>query len=163
MSSDFIFQQLARLILESPYVDPEDRLVLKQVVYRLKLYATNLEDINDKIKGQIEIEAAISYMSGKYLQKMNDAQAEMEEIEATKLSQMPDKTDIGYKVTEKERKTLLAIDPDTAIARKRFSEKQTLYKNLQSILKIVFKRDDKINNLCVNYRKELKLDQNSEG
>lgn len=158
MGENSTYSDLVRLLISSPFMESQDRLVVKGVVYKLNLDSTNLEDINDKIKGQVELEAKVSYLLGVYRTKVNELQFDLEEEESAKQQELPDKDIGGYRITDKEKKARIAVDPDVALLRRRVASLQSLYQDLQNLYRIVFNRNEKLTNLCVNYRRELKVD-----
>lgn len=153
---------LKRLVLrlaKNEFLAPEDRSVVKDVVYALILDTETVEDVNEKLKGQVRLEADMVYLMGVYRDLKNEFTYELEEEEGHVLLDTPRRNDDGYKTSAKELKAHSVTNPEVAVKRRRLASVTSLYESLQLLWKIVFARNEKLEQLSVNYRKELKADE----
>jgi len=152
------FIRLANEIINNEYLEEVDRLVVKQLVYRLKLDLSQFEEVNEKIKGQMELEADLVYLLSKYRKLTDERKFELEEQEAEVLLDVPHRNPDGYKTGAKEFRAHQLLDPNVAVERRRNSLAAALYHDLQNLSAMVFGRNKKLNELSVNYRKEMAAD-----
>jgi len=153
------FQRLVKFIIENEFLESEDRSVIKEVIYKLELDLTTFEEVGDKIKGQIKIEADIAYLLGRYRDKVNEMRIELEEEEAHVFLEVPKRNEDGYKTSSREFKAYQFSNPEIAIKRRRFVVLESLFDSLQLLCRIVFARNDKLKELSINYRREMKIDE----
>jgi hypothetical protein len=151
--------RLVAIILQNPGLDAEDRIVVKDVVYKSKLDLTSFEDVNDKIKGQVEIEAGIAYLLGKYRDQLTDLRYDLDEEESTAILEVPKKNEQGYKTSTRELKAYQSVNPEVAVKRRRVSAAESLYATFEALWKIVFARNDKLRELSINYRRDQESDK----
>jgi hypothetical protein len=153
------FQRLVKFLIENEFLETEDRLVIKDVVYKLELDLETFEDVNEKIKGQIKIEADLVYLLGKYRDACADLRFDVDEEEADVFLKTPKRNEDGYRTSGQELKAYQTADPEVAIKRRRLQQAESLYESLQLLCRVVFARNSKLEQLSVNYRKEIQTDR----
>lgn len=151
-------QRLVQYIVKHDFLETEDRPVVKEVIYKLELDLETFEEVNEKLKGQIKLEADMVYLLGKYRDICNDLKIELDEEEATVFLDAPKRNDEGYKTSAKEFKAYQLAHPEIAVKRRRLVAVESLLATLTLLSKVVFARNDKLEQLSVNYRKELAAD-----
>lgn len=155
------FRRLIALIMESPYFKTEHISIIKAVCLKLNLQSSSLQHINKKIQDQIEIEADIIYLLGKYRVEYYETLCLYEEVSGCSLAKVPSATDEGFRRNIKEITALVDSDPDVAVLKNKYLGMKSLYKDLQNIFQIILARNENLNHLSNNYRKELTVDNNS--
>jgi hypothetical protein len=156
--SEMGYRLLARQIISNEVLAAEDRTVIKEVVYALDLSGDHsLSDVNDKWVYQQRMEANIIYLLSRYEKAVGRAEAELDEAEAVVELDMPKE----IPKTAGARKAHIRLDPDVAVHRHRVMLAKELHSDLDRLAKTVFRRDKKLENLNVNYRREQTADENS--
>jgi len=154
------FTRIVKLILTSPVLDKSDRQVVKGVVYSFQLDISSMEDMHMKWTRQIEIECDALYLLGTYRKLKDEAQIDFDEAEGSAiLDDIPPISDTGSKTTVHQAKAYLAVHPELAVGRRRLLEIKDLFENIESLVRIVFARNKKLENLNVDFRRELKSDE----
>lgn len=156
------YRLLAALAIQNDYLDSADRATLKEVVYSLDLQGNpTLGDINQKWIWQQRIEAGIIYLVAKYEGRLFQQERAVPELEAAAYLDLPDSREDGKKYTVEDKKQLLKVDPDVAVAVMKLNGLKELVGLFNKILRSVFGRNQKLDHLGVNYRRELQADENS--
>lgn len=156
------YMRLAKRIVSSPIMTAEDRQVVKDILFNLSLDAKSYTDMNTKWEGQQSIEADVLYLLGEYRDKWQENQFRYEEEEAgIMIDDVPSVGPTGKKTTVKETKAYIAVNPDLAVLRRELYQYSSLFQDIQNLVKYVFARNDKLDNINVNYRRELKADERS--
>lgn len=156
------YQLTVKLALQNEYLDSSDRPVLKEVVYALDLLGDpTLVDINMKWVAQQRIEASMIYLTAKY-EKIRDKQEGVaEEVEAASYLNLPDKREDDKRYTLDDKKHLVKVEPDVAVAKDKLRELKALANLLSKLSRTVFGRNQKLDHLGVNIRREIQADENS--
>lgn len=159
---DSSYKQLAQLIMNSPHFDEEHRPDLKRVVYRLSLdRVDNVEHVNAKIKGQMEMEATMVFLVGHYRGIQYELDNDIEREEGLATLDVPTKTADGYKTTAKQAKAQVLANEEVAVLRMKLSPLKSLVMDLENIFTLVLKRNQKLEQLSINYRREQNIDDRS--
>ena len=154
------FRRLAKRLVTSPVMTKEDRQVVKDILFTMSLDRASFEDLDQKWQGQIESEANVLYLQSVYRDKWQEKQFEYDEEESGILiDDVPAYGSSGKKITGKEVKAHLAVHPDLAVKRRELYMYTSLFKDIQSLVKFVFDRNQKLENVNVNYRREIKTDE----
>lgn len=151
-------KRLVQYAVHHESLDPDDRPSIKDVIFQLALDLDTVEEVNEKFKGQIKLEADMVYLLGKYRDKCNDLKIELEEEEASVFLDAPKRNDEGFKTSTREFKAYQLTNPEIAVKRRRLAACESLLSSLVLLSKVVFARNDKLEQLSVNYRKELAAD-----
>lgn len=162
MERDRSFQLLVGLILENEYLDPSDRQTVKDIIYGLNLTSDgSFDDINNKWEMQIELETLIVYLVRKYTKVLAGVSKEHDDMFADKRLSVDDYSSAGKKYTAEDKKSLVRLDPDLNVLIDRSLNINLLVQDLQDVMRIVFGRNQKLDHLTVNYRRELANDGRS--
>lgn len=150
------YRLLVRQLVSNELLASEDRAVVKEIAYALDLQGDpTLGDVNSKWIDQQRIEASMVYLLNTYERIVDKAESELEEIEATARLDIPK----GVAGNAEERKAYVRLDPNVAVHKDRVVNAKSLHKDLDRLAKTVFRRDKKLENLTVNYRRELQSDE----
>lgn len=156
------YQLVVKLALQNDYLEAVDRPVLKRIVYALDLQGDpTLADINTKWIMQQRIEADIIYLSTKYEKKAAKQERVTDEVEAACYLNLPDTREDAKKYTLDDKKHLIKVEPEVAVAKDALIEIKDLVNLLSKLSRTVFGRNQKIDHMGVNYRRELQADENS--
>lgn len=156
------YQLVVKLAAQNDHLEAVDRPVLKRIVYALDLQGdSTLADVNSKWVMQQRIEADVIYLSTKYEKKAARQERISDEVEAACYLSLPDKRDDGKKYTLDDKKHLIKIEPEVAVAKDTLIEVKDLVNLLGKLSRTVFGRNQKIDHMGVNYRREISADENS--
>lgn len=160
--SDEGYRLVVKLALQNDHLEATDRPVLKRVVYALDLQGDpTLVDINSKWVMQQRIEADMIYLSTKYEKKAAKQDRATDEIEAACYLDLPTAREDGKKYTLDDKKHLIKVEPEVAVAKDAQIEIKDLVNLLSKLSRTVFGRNQKIDHMGVNYRREISADENS--
>ena len=148
-----------------PHLKIEDHQVVSKVCNYIRISSTEeLGIINEALRDQVEIEAACVYLTSKYGRLLNKLEQRLDEHKAGKSVELGSKDDEGLKWTKQAKEQwLLAMDAQYATQTEVISKCHTLITMLRGLSTIVFNRDRKLEQLSVNYRKDLEFDRRSTG
>lgn len=153
---------LVKLALQNDHLEACDRSVLKEVVYALDVQGDpTLVDINSKWVMQQRIEANMIYLSVKYEKRLAKQERIVDEVEAASYLDLPDRRGDDKKYTLDDKKYLIRVEPDVAVAKDALIEIRDLVNLLNKLSRTVFGRNQKLDHLGVNYRREIQADENS--
>jgi hypothetical protein len=154
------FVELTKLILKSDLFEKSHQELLKNIVYSLSLESTdNIIDVNNEWKTQIEIETSIVFLVGFYTGLLSKQDIVNNHRYDETLLSIPDKPDNSLrKYTVDEKKALVKLDNIVYRGMLKHSLLNDLIRNLENLQKIVFRRDKKLENLTINYRREQEAD-----
>lgn len=151
-------------VLENPELDSCDRPVLKSVITKISISTNelNLESINDLWADQIDLEARMLYLIGKYSHLEDKASEIVDTIEGSYLLQLPDKMpDTNRRINKEDRMAMLRNEEEVRFERYKIIDIRALVRDLSNLHRLVIGRNQKLENISVNYRRELKADENS--
>lgn len=155
------YKLLVAQIIGNDYLEAKDRQVLKDVVYALDLQGEGtLIDVNQQWITQQRIEANMVYLTSKYEAMVIQAERAGDEVESALYLDLPATREDGKRCTAEDRKRLLRLEPDVAVAKHKVVELQILTNALSKLSRTVFGRNQKLEQLGVNYRRELSSDGN---
>ncbi len=150
-------------IRSHPYLKVEDQAVVSKVCLQIRLS----EDpglINSYLREQVEVEASVIYLVGRYSGLVSKLEKRLKESRAGFVFEMGDRSDSGFKINKADKEdTLLATNAKYALQVEILSDMGDLLNVLRGLSTIVFKRDFKLEQLSVNYRIEMRVDSNALG
>jgi hypothetical protein len=149
-------QRLVRELLEHECLLAGDAPVIKGLVYKLEIQASNLVEVNEKIEIQVGIEADMLYLLSKYRRYLTEDELSLDIEEAQ--TELDHRTNNAEKMTVREVKASVTTEPMVALGRSRCSAKRDFWSIILWLSKMVFARDLKLKELATNYRRELRLD-----
>ena len=158
MSVDCI-ARLENAIREHVHLKVEDHEVVSKVAGFL--YTSDEPGkINDYFRGQIEAEAGATYLVGRYTSLVNKLRERVREHRAGKFVELGERNDEGYKWTAKGKEDfLLGTDAQYATQMETVAKVENLLSLLKGLREIVFARNDKLEQLSINYRREMEIDR----
>lgn len=155
------YELFAARVLNSGYLDRSDHCVVERVAYALSLDGPGvLDDVNTKTKMQMDIEADVIYLVGVYSDKLARYESALERMEAVKRLDIPERSASDKKHSVADQAAILTINSDVQKLRVKRNGAKSLSKDIDRLAKIVFGRNDKLNLLTINYRRELAADSN---
>jgi len=160
MESSFL--QLAELIDTNDLFNKDHCEMLYTLVYSLSLDGVdNITDINSMFINQVELETIVVFLVGYYNNKLAKHNVISDYTYANTLLDVPEKPNNSLrKYTVDEKKSLTKLNRDVhrnELTKALLSE---LVKTLESLQRIVFYRNKKLENLTINYRREVESDSN---
>jgi hypothetical protein len=152
------FTYLAKRLIGSTRLDAQDRAVVKNVVYALDLDGQpDLSSMDEKWQKQMRMEASMVYLIGRYTDYLQAAEGNLEATESNVRLQVPDKDPTTQKKYNKEdRDAVLSINEEVLQHRSDRDAIKSLHRDLTNLMKIVIGRNQKLENLSVNYRRDRK-------
>ena len=160
--SDHGYLAIVRLAVSNGQLIDGDRVLLKEVVNGLDL--TNpqaLQDMSQRWGVQQRLEASMIYLLTKYESMAAKQERFVEEVEAVEFLALPEKKADGRKYTVEEKKNLVKISETVKACTKSLLEIQELSSLMGKLARTVFNRNQKLDHMGVNYRRELSCDCNS--
>lgn len=140
-------ERVVSLILESVVLESGDVPLVKDLTWRLPLDAVNVvQDVNVALKLQVELEAAIVYLLNRYKAMKNRLEAQRDHRWA-----------LAGKF-KGPRNVERSLDPEYQELLNRHMEYGNLVNLLSDFAGIVYARRDKLEQLSVNYRREMPSD-----
>lgn len=140
-------ERVLSLILESVILEKGDVPLVKDLNWRIPLDAVNVvQDVNQALKLQVELEAAIVYLVGRY--KGHKARLE---------AQRDHRWALAGKF-KGPRHVERPLDAEYQELLNRHVEYGSLVALLSDVQNIVYSRRDKLEQLSVNYRREMPSD-----
>jgi hypothetical protein len=156
------YQLLLQEMTSNSYIDDTDKRVLKNVIDDLRITdLTDLKDINEKWEDQVRLEAAVVYLTGKYSNKLQVIESGAEQSEALALLGIPEKNSEGRKLIAADRAAIITTNDKVRELRIRKSVLKALNRDINNLSKIVFGRNQKLENLSINVRREMSADEKS--
>lgn len=154
---------LEQAIREHPHLKLEDHRVVTDVCSKLHL-SDDLGMINESFRWQVELEAAAVYLKSRYGSIVNRLESSLTEYQSGKFVEMGPRDEEGLKWTAKAKEQwILATDPHYAAKLDVFKESARLLDLIKGLSDIVFGRDRKLEQLSINYRREVQADTRSSG
>ncbi len=153
------YKQLAQLVITSTSFNKEHRQEIKDIVFSLDL--DNIEgigDVNEKIKGQMDMEATMVFLLGFYRQRQMEMVGDLEREEGLALLDVPTKDAEGYKTGAKSAKAQVVTAQDVASLKLNLTPLKSLYEDLENLFNILLRRNRKLEELSINYRREKAID-----
>ena len=145
-------------ILLSKALKEEDRKVIHDVCEKLRI----MDDpgmINEYFRLQVENEASIVYLIARYGELMDRLKNVLAKHRADTSLDLGSKDDEGYKRTKASRENwLLATDARYVALLDSVGIAERLFFTLKNLEAIVMKRDGKLEQLSINYRREQEVD-----
>lgn len=155
------YHLLVCLAVKNPCLAAEDRAVLKEVIHGLDIQNSDtLLDVNDKWSIQQRMEANLIYLLVKYESFAAKQEGFVEEVEAAEYLSLPDSRQDGKKYTVEEKKQLVKVEPTVTTAKQMLLEAQELASLVNKLSRTVFGRNQKLDHMGVNYRRELSYNEN---
>jgi hypothetical protein len=156
------FIELANFVVSNEAFCKNHVKILEDIVYSLELESTNnIIDINKAWKVQVDLEVAVVFLVGYYNSKLSKSNIVSDHKYSEALLSVPDKpTNSLRKYTVDEKKSLVKIDKSVYRGMLVNSLLSDLVKNLESLQRIVFSRNKKLESLTINYRRELESESN---
>ncbi len=148
---------LESLILSNPYLKMQDHSVVVSICDKLPIEEGS-GYINEYLRLQINAEAGAVYLTGKYLNIVAILEDKRDEVEAEVFVGLGDKSEAGYKLTRENKKSTLLFNPDFLALREHLRGMRSLVMLLERLSMVVFRRQPKLEQLSVNYRRETEAD-----
>ncbi len=149
---------LSNAIRRHPHLKVEDHPVVEKVT-SLLYTSDEIGLINDYFRMQIEAEAGATYLVGRYISLVTKLKEMLREHRAGKLLMLGERNDDGYKWTAKGKEEwLLATDAPYATQLEQIAKVDNLLNLLKGLKEIVFGRNDKLEQLSINYRRDTLID-----
>jgi len=160
MRSEWFLPLMARII-RNPSLDSDDRPWVKKLIDSLNVAKRkDFEQIDDMWEHQMKMEAIMVYLLGKYGDQYEDADDLLGEIESTFKVDIPIKDpESGYKRTKDDIDSILLQNEEVREAREAKRSNKSLNNDMQYLSKLVFGRNQKLENLTVNYRRMIAADE----
>ncbi len=149
---------LQNLILSNPYVKVNDHNVVVSVCSKLPI-ESDPGHINEYLRLQINAEAGAVYLTGKYLNIAAILEDRLEEKESEVCIGLGDTSEGGYKLTKADKKSQLLFNPEYFTLRTQLRGIKSLVVLLERLSMVVFRRQPKLEQLSVNYRRETEADK----
>lgn len=145
-------------ILLSKGLKEEDRKVIHDVCEKLRI----MEDpgmINEYFRLQVENEATMVYLIARYGEQMDRMRDVLSKHRADVSVDMGSKDEEGYKRTKSAKENwLLATDPRYLALLDLVGVSERLFFTLKNLSDVVMRRDGKLEQLSINYRREQETD-----
>lgn len=156
------YDLIVRLAVSNPSLDPKDRGVLKEIVYGLDIQnSDSLASVNDKWIVQQRIEASTIYLLVKYESLAARQEKFSEEVEAAEYLSLPESKPDGKKYTIEDKRNLVKVENTASSAKQLLIESQELASLMSKLSRTVFGRNQKLDHMGVNYRRELSFDEST--
>lgn len=140
-------QLLLREALTSPILEPGDVPVLKDIALKMSIDAVNVVlDVNTAIRGQVDLEASITYLCNHY--RGLKARLELERDRVWHAAGLRHGKQSAERNLDEEYQELLT----------RYTEHSLFCTLLDDLREITFRRNDKLEQLSVNLRREALAD-----
>ncbi|MCG8434624.1 MAG: hypothetical protein MJA83_11385 [Gammaproteobacteria bacterium] len=150
------FLLLDQLIRQHNSLKIDDHKVVQDLCEKLALQEEH-GFINSYICEQPSLEAQALYLLGRYEALYNRLKAIVAEYRADKTLTLGSKDDEGFKWTKQSKEEwLLATDTKYLEKVERLRNVENLYTLIKGLYQITISRDDKLQHLSNNYRRELK-------
>jgi len=150
---------LEKEIRAHPYLKIEDHQVVHNTCNALRIS----EDpglINEYFRGQIEAEASMIYLVGRYSSLVTRLKDKLNERRAGKAFELGSRDDEGLKWSKQDKEQwILATDPKYATQLDMLHDMEALLKLMYGLRDVVFGRDRKLEQLSINYRREMEADK----
>jgi len=160
--SDSGYLAIVKLAVRNEQLDSEDRVVLKEVVNGLDITSPQaFLDMNQRWTIQQRLEASMIYLLTKYESRAAKQERFTEEVEAAEFLSLPEKKSDGKRYTVEDKKSLLKLEDTVRTCNKTLLDTQELSNLMNKLAKSVFGRNQKLDHMGVNYRRELSCDENS--
>jgi len=154
---------LARQLVSNDNLKVDDREVVLNICELLRLKEES-GLINTYLCQQVEAEAASTYLVCRYELQVTRYRHVIDEYRAGKYVELGDRNDEGLKWSKQGREQwLLAMDLEYPTKLEQLQNMESLLSALKGLQSIVFGRDRKLEQLSVNYRRELRSDKPSAG
>lgn len=156
------YDLLVRLAIQNPSLDAQDRGILKEVIQSLEIQNSDtLSSVNDKWTIQQRMEAVMVYLLVKYESRAAKQQRFSEEVEAAEYLSLPEDKPDGRKYTVEDKRNLIRVEQTSSSAKNLLLEAQELSNLMNKLARTVFARNQKLDHMNVNYRRELSVDEGS--
>jgi hypothetical protein len=156
----FGYKELIKEIVLQTCLDVTDRPAIKELVAGLDLEGDeSYQDIVTKWKTQVRLEATFLYLQAKYTRLFAEAQAEYTNEQAEMKLVCPDRDMDGSRLTVEAKRVLISTDPSMKKLSDRISKLKVLVDDLDRLSYVVFGRNKKLENLNIDYRRQLKADE----
>lgn len=155
------FQLLASRLVGNRELAPKDRPYVKKIIYQLNLDAeTSPRDQNDRWAVQQRMEAAIIYLVGVYSDHVTAAKRNLEDAKDEERLELPEKdSDTGRKYNKEDREALIGRSADVRDKRDQLDDSQALLRDLVKLEQTIIRRNDKINDVSINVRRQEEVDE----
>jgi len=150
---------LVRELLEV-VTDRDDISVIKNIASKLDIEFSSLSTLNDLISDQIKLESDIIYLISKYSRIHDSVNISLEEMRGIMQMHMPSEFG-GRKVTKELSEAIMLSDQNYLKLKREVLKWDNLCRTLQTIQRMIFNRDRKLEIISNNYRKEMKFDESN--
>ena len=149
---------LRDLLLSCKAIKDEDRSIVSNLCETLRI-DQDYGFLNDYFRMQVQIEATQIYLLGKYNLLLDRWESLIDKHKAEKAFELGDRNQEGYKWTkESKEQWLLNSDARYILLREQAQEVKRFLGILKDLYTIVFTRANKLEQLSINYRREMRAD-----
>lgn len=153
------FTLLENLIVSHPHLKQEDHAVISKVCRLLEIQEEHVL-INEYHRRQVELEATAVYLTGKYTALVKRFESVFNKHRAGKSVELGERNDEGLKWTRIAKENwLLGTDARYIALVDTLAEAQRLLMMLKGLSDVIFARDNKLEQLSINYRRETEADK----
>ena len=157
--SPLILKQFA----EAQHLRSNHKKVLAEIIDALSIHwISSMLDVNEAWKDQMKIEAYMIFLVGYYGDIEREVETKLAEAEARLTLGIPRKGESGEKYTVDMVKALIMTDDDIMQLKGERDEIRNLNRDLALLLKVVMGRNQKLDHLSVNFRREFTADENAD-
>lgn len=155
-----LIQLLEQQIISHPHLKEEDKAVVTQLCEFIRIDTE--ADINEYFKLQVEAEAGVVYLKGKYSRLLNKFASIVEKHRSGKSVELGSRDPEGYKWNKASKhEWLTGTDARYAALVSTHKDVEVLSSIIKDLAQIVFNRDRKLEQLSNNYRREMQVDSNT--
>lgn len=149
---------LEGLILSHPNLKVEDRAVVSRLCFLIRIEDTG--DINEYYRLQVQAEAGAVYLKGRYDAISARLRKSLDNHRAGRSVELGSRDDEGLRWTKlSQEQWLLGTDPKYVVLNEMFREAERLHSLIKGLSDIVINRNGKLEQLAINYRREVEVDR----
>lgn len=153
------FKLIYEQIVLNKHLKSKDRKVVKEVYNDMDLNSySSLAALNEIERDQLRMEARCAYLVSVYTDHAESQESDSDYIEANAQLSLPEKGPDGKKYLAADRDALLTTNDMVTEARQAKREAKALLRDISKMSKMVDNRNQKIENLQVNHRREMAQD-----
>lgn len=150
---------LKNLVLSKKHLKEEDKPLIVQLCEKLRILA-DVRDINEYFRQQVEVEAGMVYLVGRYTMIVDKFKDVVESHKAGKSVELGERNDEGLKWTKAGKEQwLLGTDARYVALLGTLKEAERLLDLLRELSKVAFRRQDKLEQITINTRREIEADK----
>lgn len=158
------FQVLVIHLVENEELDPKDKPRIKKVIYQLSMDELDRspKDQNSRWADQQRMEASIIYLVGKYSDYVIAAKRNLEDAKDDERLDLPEKDgETNRKYNKDDREALINRSADVHDKRDQLDALQSLLRDLIKLEQTIIRRNDKLNDVSINIRRDKEVDERS--